>query len=265
MPRIETPYCWSSYAETSEVPLCDEDAAPLYYEAYPWAFDKYRQCLEVGPHYAGEVGTEICQRDFPMAIKPRYESGLARDVRLHRGPQPPLPGLSPREFWQEVNWEWETSPHWSVDFLWDGKAGPSNRPGKLRSAYWSQGVPSRSQFGHFLAWRVGVEAESEWWWDYLAEILRRFPGLPATWCNIELVGRRFIEIHLRPSAEFFPCYPRDLVSAIAASEQYDGDACVQEIVVLPRDCLTYEDKERDSWRQSLAYCGRQQQAGRSEW
>lgn len=107
MRKIETPYGWSTYAETSEVPLCDEDAAAMYLNEYPWAFDKYRQCLEVGPGYAGEVGTEMCRRDFPVAIKPRYESGLARGVR-YRGPDQPTFKLSPQEFWQEVDWGWKT-------------------------------------------------------------------------------------------------------------------------------------------------------------
>lgn len=221
---------------------------------YAWALDKHAQIRKAGGLAALRDDPTIAQyAGSAVVIKPRFnEHGLATGARkmdwLEGEPPPEMSA-------DEVLQPYYDGRHRSVDVaVWNG------------APVWTipaRGWPS-AHFGRFLAWEVlpVVLEPTQEIRDFCARALPSFTGV----INMEYILGHVIEIHLRPSVEFFPLYgdaaPHVLRAAYGQKVAADElDVAGGEMIVLPRGSsattVTSEELgETDSWRSSLTYLKR---------
>ena len=81
--------------------------------------------------------------------------------------------------------------------------------------------------------------------------------------NVETIGDHPIDVHFRPSLEFFPLYGKPLIDCMlrVMSRREPGerpDAIGGKILVIPRDSrrIRVRDTDEASWRDELVYLRR---------
>ena len=190
-------------------PLDDAGAAARYEGRYPWAFDKIEH-LSIyakarGFDFEHGYGAPPDGYPWPCIVKPwRNLAGLASGIRT----APPPAG--PHEYWQRRL----TGEHFSLDVpvLNGSMAGP---PACAR------GIEDRLHPGRFLLWQVAQDYQPADLTIHVSPFLYRLSKYRGI-LNLEFrrvsasdPDLRLIELHLRPSVEFFPIY---------------GEACVRSIL-----------------------------------
>ena len=238
-------------------PLDDEEAESRYHARYPWAFDKYEQLNIYGSTEHGldrvpdSIQRGICQTPSSPGdyiIKPRWNpGGLAHGVRHGT-----IAGS--REIWQRRYY----GEHWSLDIpIIDGLHVPTIAVGI--------GIQDESRLGHFLAWKIrpfdrrdNIRIQTHI--HPFAKLLQGFRGV----INMEFIRSddttHLLEMHLRPSVEFWPIYDDPCVRSIF--EFYAGvrSATLRcergSILVEPRYARTLDLEPEcweNSWRKRLHY------------
>ena len=189
----------ASPASSSHVPLYDFQVFSRLGADYPWAFDKVEQ-LRIHSHVIGESehGIGSPPDHYPCIVKPRRNPrGLASGYCYRAG----VGDVGAGNLWQRRY----TGEHYSVDVaVLNGRvAGP---------AYYARGIENHLTPGRFLCWQVSPQ----WKPPYMETHLAPFLALLGAYRGIvnfefrEVSGTdtrlRLIELHLRPSVEFFPIY-----------------------------------------------------------
>ncbi len=176
-----------------------DPAAWRLYPDHRRVYDRLQLALDTGLLAApcgvdpGDCGVTP---DAPVFVKPIINLyGAARRAGLYRAAEvPPEPGL----FWCEYLQGEHTSTDCLVregEVLWMGHSLAAERKDKARPLYWEVGVE-----------RPGLEPiVCAWVERYLAD----YTGL----CNLELIGGRPIEAHLRGSTGFFDLYGPQFIPA----------------------------------------------------
>lgn len=182
----------------AEVAVSDPAAWRLY-PAYRQVYDRLWLALEAGLR-AAPCGVEPCDcglgPDDAVFVKPIINLyGAARRAGLYRAAEVPAePGL----FWCEYLQGEHTSTDCLVkdgEVLWMAHSLAAERKDQSRPLYWEVGIERPEIEPMVCAW-VG---------RYLAG----YTGL----CNLELIGGRPIECHLRGSVGFFDLYGPQFIPA----------------------------------------------------
>ncbi|QIK37482.1 hypothetical protein GWK36_05255 [Caldichromatium japonicum] len=183
------------------VAVSDPTAWRLY-PVYRQVYDRLQLALDAGLR-AAPCGVEPCdcgfEPDDPVFVKPIINLyGAARRAGLYRAAEvPPEPGL----FWCEALGGEHTSTDCLVqdgEVVWMAHSLASEHKDRFRP----------------LSWEVGIErpllapAIREW----VERHLGGYTGL----CNLELIGGRPIEAHLRGSTGFFDLYGPHFIPAWVA-------------------------------------------------
>lgn len=137
--------------------------------------------------------------DAPVFVKPIINlAGMALGARAVRADAVPR---EPGSFWCE----WLSGPHTSTDCLvrdgevvWLAHTRASDEKDRERPLYWEIGV--------------ALPVIEPWISDWVARRLAGYTGL----CNLEMIGGRPIEAHLRGSNGFFDFYGSDFIPAWVA-------------------------------------------------
>ena len=205
-----------------------------------WVIDGVETVRRFGGEAVGPLddADELCG-DGPVVVKPRWNpSGLARRVRVANHGSKVTP-LSADQMMQPCY----SGEHWSVDF--------AVRDGVPLWGIAAEGEPV--QIGEFWRWTV----DRRYWLTTQAWNLDKFSGV----VNVEMIDTKPIEVHFRPSIEFFPLYGDAAVQAImeAAVGQAAGKpptVCGGTMLVVPRRARVVKcrrDLGEHSWRRQLAY------------
>ena len=227
-------------------PLDDEEAESRYRDRYPWAFDKYEQLNIYGSteHGLGRVPGD--PTDY--VIKPRWNpEGLAHGVRHGTA-------AGSREIWQRRYY----GEHWSLDIpIIDGLHVPTIAVGI--------GIQDEIHLGHFLAWKIrpfdfndNIRIQT-----HIMPFAKRLKGFRGI-VNMEFIRStkaiHLLEIHLRPSVEFFPIYGRRCVRSIFDFYSETRSTilpCTRGVVLVePRYAQTLDLEPEcleNSWRKRLHY------------
>lgn len=235
----------------SETPLDDIKSRALYGPRFSWAFDKHLQLLAYAAAcgVAGEHGLKDPPGHSLAITKPRWTPNGLGD-HLDIAPVTVPPG----HLWQRRYY----GRHFSVDTPVDDGcvAGPS---------YFAEGFEDPLHRGRYLAWTVFSSGAHAWHDEALAVFLPKLQGFRG-YLNLELRERipgaefRLIELHLRPSAEFFPIYGPGAVRAIFAFHAA-GDVTIPAcglgtVLVEPHHAAALDlvgECEERSWRARLHY------------
>ena len=257
---MNDPWSMGTYREISaelaglpRPPLDDEEAERFYKDIFPWAFDKYRQLNIFG---STEHGIGQPPERGRYIVKPRFNPhGLALGVK--RGGN-----VTAGELWQK---EYK-GEHWSVDV-------PVLNGIVRYPILVSTGIEDSFRIGRYLAWEIhgGYDHDESWWiFESVRPFLQEmaYQGSYRGIINLELrheYGTRvsrlnLIEMHLRPSVEFFPIYGEACVRSIFefyAGKRDDILPCEKGTVIVEphgTEALNLKDDcEEQSWRRRLHY------------
>ena len=251
-PWDKATYHGLDFADIDRVPLDDTEASAAYATRYPWAFDKIVQLRIFGAYHDCnmEHGLALPAGRFPCIAKPRQSAeDLAAGLRLD--PET----LRKGELWQRRY----TGEHFSLDV-------PVLNGHYVMHVYPALGIEDVNHPGRFLAWQVAPRFQP----CGIADLLRPFRRLLRDYrgfVNFEFrrvspIDRRLrlIELHLRPSVEFFPIYGEAAVRSIFrfyagrrddTSPGRSGAAIIEphgaSTITLTSDC------DEHSWRRRIHY------------
>ena len=249
-----------------DIPLCDEDAEDIYRDQHGWAFDKLEQYRTVRPLDEGHLygSDQASPGNVSVVIKPRQNlAGLSEGVRCGK-----FADMNPHEVWQRYCY----GAHYSIDIpMLDGYM-PSHPLSIMRGHY------SINTLGMYFAWEVAPSDKEIGAFAYMKglrytteRILQRLGKSFRGVINLEMRDGVLIEMHLRPSAEFFPIYGKKCVQSIF--DFYEGKrdnlypAKSGFVVVQPKGLESLElgaTCGEASWRERLWYHREQAPQGASE-
>lgn len=164
----------------------------------PWVIDG----VETVTKFGGEAWGKSFGGNYPKSewksygyvIKPRWNpEGLGRGVRFFDGSEEQRPPLTDHDMIQHRY----IGAHDSIDVV--------IRDGEISWGIRVNGEePEPSTPGIFKKWTIMGLAHKNWIskWIKIPEELSEFTGV----LNFELIGGNLIEVHFRPSLEFFPMY-----------------------------------------------------------
>lgn len=163
----------------------DEDA----WQAYPqhrWIFNKLELALKLG-YNAGPCGVGVNTPNYYI-VRPIYNlSGMGVGARRIYLDPVDRTSVRPGEFWVEEF----TGAHLSIDYTWDSNLRIP------QAIFASQGYRTDSELYRFNAWKKLTPPPIQ-----LPTWITTFNNVPQF--NIEFIGTKIIEIHLRPGIADFP-------------------------------------------------------------
>lgn len=155
------------------------------YPQHRWVFNKLELSLLLG-YNAGPGGTAVPHSD-EYIVRPIYNlSGMgagAKRMYISVGDTQVVP---PGYFWCEIF----SGPHITVDYEWN-----HTHPYIPQPVFAAQGYRTSTEFYRFNAWQ---RIEPKKW--ILPKFVEKFIDVKRF--NIEYIGDRIIEIHLRPGVDF---------------------------------------------------------------
>ena len=220
--------------------------------------------VETVRRFGGEAwGVEDDLEELPfgsIVVKPRWNAyGLAHGARIWEWNSASDEGTGPHPVLNsdEMCQSKYTGCHLSIDF--------ALRSGLVLWGIQATGFPTLGRFGRFCQWTVEAGAPSVFngavwprhFTDAMEIALPRYTGV----VNAELIEGKVIEVHFRPSLEFFPLYGEVAVRALM--EAACGSASIgpppvsggvmQVIARGTRRVKVRREFGEWSWRRSLIY------------
>ena len=129
----------------------------------------------------------------------------------------------------------------------------------------ARGEPVPGKLGQFFRWTVYSDIEPSVYCAQRDEIKAALPHFTGV-VNVESIEGQVVEVHFRPSAEFFPLYGDDVITRLMdTANNLPGDQPARAkggvVQVIPHhsengDTLTIDtarDFQEQSWRQQLIY------------
>lgn len=247
--------------DTTALPFDDEEVMQ-WYPQYTWLADKRQQQQLLAPDAQWGTG-QVPGGLGRYIVKPVMNlAGLGQGARRAQAGEVVGPG----ELWQQAY----EGRHFSVDCAF---GGPETRQGDL-ALITAEGIPDPYHFGRFLAWVLipTPDAVQRWMTGGILRLAQRLPDfrgiINIEWKEIAVThpALGFIELHLRPSAEFFPLYGLPCVQSLA-----DFAAGRRDTIDPPRGgallvqpghghtVSTLDVEYESSWRASLHYLKTQEE------
>lgn len=165
--------------------VCDADTW-RHYPQHRWVFDKLALSEKLG-YYCGPGGVSVVEHGTYI-VRPTYNlSGMGVNARKMELFPEDYRAVAPGEFWCE----WFNGYHYSIDYTWELSGGEK----VLKPIFACQGYRTSPDLYRFNAWRKITPPI----WE-LPEWINTFHDVPVF--NIEFIGDRIIEIHLRSGNDF---------------------------------------------------------------